>query len=221
MLFISRYVRNVDSINYGLVDTETGDEEIADWSRIWRLTIKHGVPIAGVSIVNNTVVMNVYQEPATVTLAQIKLKMLRHVDIKTYNGMITSIKWDINMIKSPVHVRLSDFGAKCADYCMYENEGHADGLKVVIIFDNKVTFNKTFFDISHVSNLTYHGVAFDFYELNDENAAKAYTYLYTQASRGVIVRDIPDRYKRFGLTDHIVEYIGHNIVVVDNPSTYA
>lgn len=220
MLFISRYVRNVDSINYGLVDTDTGIEEVVDWSHIWRLTIKQNAKIAGVDIVGNTVVMSVYQEPSTITLAQIKLKMLRYVDVKTYNGMVTSIKWDINKIKSPVRVRLSDFGTKCADYCMFENEGHADGLKVLLILDNKVTINKTFFDISHVNNLTYHGVALDFTELDDENAAKAYTFLYVQVSRGTIVRDTPDRYKRLSLANHVFEYIEHNVVVVDDPSAY-
>lgn len=221
MLFISRYIRDVDSINYGLVDTETGVEEIADWSRIWRLVIKQNKAISGVDIVGNTVVMSVYQEPSTATLTQVKLKMLRHVDVKTYKNMITSIKWDIHKIKSPVRIRLSDFGTICADYTMFENEGHSDGLKVIIIFDDKIKFNKTFFDISHVSNLTYHGVAFDFCELDDENAAKAYTHLYTQVSRGVIVRDTPDRYKHLSLAHHVLEYIEQNLVVVDDPSAYA
>lgn len=133
MLFISR----IAGLGiYGVVDTDDGVEEVVDEVALWEAKSQLGLDIRGVSEVDETTVIALpYQDTSTMTLLQTKTSVLHKVDVKVYNGYITSIIW--HEITEPVYLRLSDFGDRCESCILYGNK--APGwVNMFLILDDKI-----------------------------------------------------------------------------------
>ena len=172
-LFISRRIKTTIYTSYGVVDTDDGVETKLPGEDIYNIINQSHLEILGVN--PETFEITVYQLPELVTRRQTKARLMQAVDIKIWNGMITSVKWDAERITKPVHVRLSDYASKCADLIFSENHDTPDSVKVVIILDDKLTWYKTIFEFYWAA---YVGVAFDFRELSDIKAQYAYDCMY-------------------------------------------
>ena len=203
MLYISRYV---DNDHYGVVDTDDGVEQIVAYDYLQSSIVKHRVRVVGVKHLCDafdTLVIEPYQLPETLTTLQIKTRLMKFVDVKVYNGMITSVIWDANRIDSPVSVRLSDFGGIVADKFIIDNVGCCED-KVTLVLDDKLryhffSFKGTMqFGANHVP-LEHLGVTLDMRELNEHNAKSAYYLLSDAVAFDCMhhcVLDNPDRLRR-------------------------
>ena len=180
MLYVSRF-STPNSV--GVVDTDDGSEEIVGMLRLSSIVNMKGIDIKGVKMRsrggfagNQKVIDRVepYQCEIYGTPAQTKASLLLHTDIMLWRRMITSIKWRFEEIDKPVTIRLSDFGAECADCMLYGNEfigRHA----ITIIVDNFIKVNPyTFYPQSRRQQLTIDGVGvkFDLRECTSGLAAK-------------------------------------------------
>ena len=181
MLYISRYV---DNDAYGLVDTDNGVEQVAEYGYLQEAVFKNHATIAGVEALPgpfDAIRVSPYQPVETMTQLQVKTNLMRFIDIKTYGDMITSVVWDEEKITRPVSIRLSDFGTILADKFMSNGVGGCEKL-VTFVLDNKLKYS--FF--AFVSPRQYGpkreqldsvGVTFDMRELNERNARSAYYLL--------------------------------------------
>lgn len=185
---------------FGVVDTDDGVENIVELSNLQYACETCGLHIEGVDTSRMVLEdrIKIYQPDETVSQMQLKMRMLKHIDIKVYKSMITSIQIDAKAVKREVELRLSDFGTSCGDLIFTGNK-HAGGLKLRLILDDKCDFNDYTFrlrttDISYIG-VNGIGVEFDLTELCDAKANKAYRTLFRQNQPEVIatVRDIPER----------------------------
>lgn len=191
MLYISRYIGK-DA--YGVVDTNTWDEEIMSFDRILEVAFERSIKIRGV----DTVVFGqsggrvcAYQPDELQTPLKLKAKMMTSVVVKTFASVITAVDWNICDIKHDVSIRLSDFGTSCADYLL-DNVGKSsrdlrlDGGKkpnsgmVTLILDGKLQFAPLTFalfgyDFSVINRLN---VKFDMRELPETVAYEVYDMLF-------------------------------------------
>ena len=179
MLYISRY-KYKDFV--GIVDTDDGVEEFVDYYSLYNLCCDLGLEIVGVrtSVSDNALQYvdgaDVYQPRSTLKPIQTKAKLMKHVDVKLYNALITSVLWDYERLVEPVVIRLSDFGSKCAD-CLLSGNVHAGTHKITIVVDDKVDIGEGTFklreDDDSYMGITGLGVALDVSEVTDFSAAKA------------------------------------------------
>lgn len=204
MLFISRYI---GKNNYGVVDSETGVEQTYSFSDIEHRCLNSSFDIKGVTVGYQQVSKDLgfmcveeirpYQPIDTMTVLQTKLGIMQHVCVTVYNGSITSVRWDSDRIKSPVSVRLSDFGVSCADCFLYGNKDIGRH-KVTLVLDSGVCFCQSSFLLKHNAFEVGPGgigVVFDVHELSDAAARVVYDALYYIHGRNVVgaIADSPER----------------------------
>lgn len=173
MLFISRH----DGMNfYGVVDTDDGVEEVIPRNKIVQLVGDTGIEIKGADRLPDTkwvVDTHPYQDPSTMTQLQIKTKLMKFTEVKTFGNLITSIVFDYRNIREPVSIRLSDFGSSCADCILWENTQPCRHVATLII-DDKIDIGKfTFRRDESVKSLgpNGYGVVFDFREIANRKRA--------------------------------------------------
>lgn len=143
MFYISR---DIDVSHYGVINSDTGKEEILSKSEIEDLVSKSDIEIAGVQVAvgksGHKWVGNIrpWQDPSKYTGKQAKMKTLLGVDVRTFNGEITYIHVDCNLIHKSLRLRLSDFGSKVNwDIRVHLANINANSdLTVSIIFDDNI-----------------------------------------------------------------------------------
>lgn len=134
MLYVSRYIGVLD---IGIVDTDDGVEERVSPGDIIHDTVDYSIDIKGYHSENRILVYQPYQLPETKTQQQLKLQLLKGVEVVVWGSMITNIRWKPDKIKSPVSIRLSDFGTSCGDFILKGNEAtHTRCIRLV--FDDKL-----------------------------------------------------------------------------------
>ena len=187
MMFVSCY-KGKD--HYGVVDTDTGIEQTFSLTDIEKRCLNSSMEIKGVRVGYQQVSKDLgfvciedispYQPIETMTVLQTKTSLLHHVDVKTYKGAITSVRWNNERISLPVDVRLSDFGKTCADCFLYGNP-NIGRHKVTLILDSGICFCQSSFTLKHAAvevGPRGIGVVFDVRELNDRAAQVVYEALY-------------------------------------------
>lgn len=176
MLYVSRLVGYT---HLGVVDTKTGREEIYDRETIANAITKRNTFIEGATVEKRFGVYDVasvpipYQLPETVTPLQVKMNMVGGIDIRVYNGIISRFLIRTEEIKTPVRVRLSDFGDSVADYVLFGNQAAYNQVMEVILDDKiKSVTSKSFrVDVGVLSAASL-GVVFDLRELSDDSIAE-------------------------------------------------
>ena len=203
MLYISRRI----GVNkWCVVDTEDGTEEAVSINELEEAVCKMGIEIKGV---DTTVPpgrkarglrvyrVNVYQNVDCMRASQMKMNIINGVDIKTNGTEVTSVSWQKLNGRKPVSVRLSDYGASCADYLFSDIREYAYGAEsfLTLILDDKIKVrNKSF------KRCGTFGILFDLRELSDDRMAEC-VYKEFLAERYVSVTmlkrrvmDRPDRH---------------------------
>ena len=186
MLYISR---RVDKTTWGVVDTDDDVETIVDGNEISRLVNSQCVTIHGVRpTVASSVSIEVYQPAETLTRLQVKTRTLQQVDIKVYKNMITSIRFNKDKIQNSPRIRLSDFGTELAGYVLSENKYCGHYKKLVLVFDDKLTYKpNTFKRLQFGTPLVgVHGMGlvYDLKELSDFHARQVYDMLMAESQSG-------------------------------------
>ena len=147
MLFISRRVmmtleedgERYNAVGYGVVDTDDGIEELWDEDHLGMAINTHNLKIAGAPEEYKLGdIMRPYQSPDSLSSLQVKLKMVRQIEVTVYKGSITNIVWNARKLQSPVSIRLSDFGSQCDDFILYGRYPQS-GYPVTFVFDDKLT----------------------------------------------------------------------------------
>lgn len=195
MLYLSRFV---DSTHYGIADTDDDSEEVV---RIVKLAeaASYNIKVEGIDA-RRVNAIEVYQPVDTLSLFQLKTKVVLGVDIKIYHGIISSVRWDKGNITSPVTIRLSDYGKSCACFILTGNK-QEDGHKVTIVLDDSLEFSKETFnlhplpDFHAYAGVTGFGAKYDVHELSDKNAKKVYMGLFVGGDVD-LERSIIDEEKR-------------------------
>ena len=166
--------------------------------------------------------IDVYQPPETLSQLQLKMKMLRHVDVKVFGSCVTSVTWNADKITSPVTVRLSDFGTSCAARLLSGNV-NAGEHRITLVLDDKIsidpdsfTFGTGDFGIGEDMGKTSMGVVLDLRELTDELTAKLiYMSLYEtafQLDESSMFRSVIDSPERqYRMLDMIDQYNEENL----------
>lgn len=168
MLYISRAVGHG---SFGVIDTDDGVEEVVPTHEIVSLCKPGiGLEIKGVKLTANGSVYSIrpYQLPEEATRHQVKTQLLQHVDIRTYQGAITGIFWHANLIKTPVTIRLSDYGESCGDGVLIGND--ADRChKITLVLDDKIRICEASFRMPFGTSLgpSGIGVVFDVREMSN------------------------------------------------------
>lgn len=141
MKFISRRIKHN---KVGVVDTDTGKESVMTAVEAYNID-SHLEPVAGCQASMGGIIFPVpYQDKSTYNRAQIKARMMGNVRVTCYNDMITAIDWSERDFSSPVTIRLSDFGSKCADHIVMGDiwsEKHC----LTIVLDNKCKYTRRSF----------------------------------------------------------------------------
>lgn len=210
MLYVSRHF---GMHFYGVVDTDDDTEEIVTRSRLVQcveedgLTIRGADLIAGGKRVGETRPCQVLSE---MTQLQIKTDLMKFTEVKTFKTYITSIHWRHKEINTPVTIRLSDFGSKCADCILWENDVCKRHV-ITLVLDDKVEYSDQVFRRDESINiLGPHGlgVVFDMRDVhNPETAEWLYKHLHHQDGFRcldyIIDSDSRKKYMRsvFGLVD--------------------
>ena len=135
-----------------------------------------------------------YQVESELTPAQVKMKVMRHVDVKLHSGRITQIKWDVDKITEPVSIRLSDFARASADRILYNNP--LSGIhRVTLIFDDKFQLSDKALCLT--GGVKDKGIKFDLREVTDFfKALSVYRQLLDRPSDADIFVDILDNVDR-------------------------
>lgn len=140
MLFVSRRV-GYDRL--GICDTDDGVEEIVNRKDLLSIC-QSGVVIKGVwnpsglSMDEATKVDDMaVQDPATVSLYQIKLKTLYGIDTIVFRDEIVKVSWRNKTSPGAVSVKLSDLGHKLGNWAIAGNYEHA-GVQVILQFDDSI-----------------------------------------------------------------------------------
>lgn len=211
MLFISRFV---DYESYGVVDTDDGVEEVISLQDVYRASYDLGLDIQGVRKDGKMLPLNhirTYQNPDTLTKLQVKTKVLHGVDITVYNGMITSLLIDINVMAQPARLRLSDYGESCGDRILVGNR-FQNMHRVTLVLDDHIRTRSLTFWIGHnmshpKSGTNRYGVVIDMTEMTSDDAAwNIYRVVFNNGSfsEESIFSSIIDTDERF---DMMVELI--------------
>lgn len=152
MLYISRHI---SPSTYGVVDTDDGVESevsagdlmelvgLLDIKGVERARNQDGSPI---TFGGNALLKEVrpYQPVETKSVQQMKLQMLSHIEVVTYGSIISCIYWKPYEVHRPVSIRLSDFGAECAGFMLFNNRS-CDKHICTLILDDKLSFSKDTF----------------------------------------------------------------------------
>lgn len=183
MLFVSRYYRYS---SYGVVDTDDGVEEIVSVDTIKQAVFQYGLDIKGVTSTPGSKrvrahLLNIlaYQRECDLSAAQVKLLTLSGVELTTYCGLITSLRWRNYKGREPLQIRLSDYGTEVADRIFYGNldtQPHS----ITLILDDKLKLNQFSFDCNGLLN--HHrvlgryglGVKLDIREVTDSNTVEMF-----------------------------------------------
>lgn len=185
MLYISRYVGEE---SFGVVDTDDNTEEIVSYAELSNLVCHRGVVICGAKPVRGVDGeywiteddIFVCQPSNLLSNLQVKTRVLRHIDVIVYNSMITSVLVYPREMSKHVEIRLSDFGTSCGDFILSRNQP-SHKCMVTLKLDDKLDFGKDTFSLRFCDNafvgLRDVGVKFDFCELSDAKAEKAYDYI--------------------------------------------
>lgn len=142
MLYVSR---RVGKDKFGIVDTDDGVEEVCSMQDI--VAIASQVPdidIKGITI--RRVVyrgqssihidrVEIYQNPSFSSTAQVKMRILRGIDIRTSNGAIVAISAPGHSSDTPIIVCLNDFGDKCGENILFGMSRNTDRPLVLVIKD--------------------------------------------------------------------------------------
>lgn len=187
MLFISRRI----GFDYGVVDTDDDTEEVVTDDELRQLHNVFGLTISGLTMrdyIEPRVV--VYQPEETITPLQVKTRVMKHVDIKVYKDMITSIRFRASDIMGEsVEIRLSDFGTRCADYVLAGNVYVGRFPKLRLIFDDKVSMCPNAFVRLPYSNALIGdhgiGVQYDLTDMSDKRAKQMYETLCLSKQTGM------------------------------------
>lgn len=148
MLYISRCVYKT---SYGVCDTDDGVEEIMDvdslGSHLWNLDIDiAGTVFSSLPEMDRFVEgFEVYQPPETLSPLQIKTKMLCGVDVLTWRGVVTNIRYTHERVAKPIRLRLSDFGRGCAD-CILHSAKNIGFHKLTLVLDDRLRLTEHTFD---------------------------------------------------------------------------
>ena len=174
MLYVSRH----DGINfYGVVDTDDDVEEVITRSKLVQCIEQDGLRIAGAEyteIINRVGDIHPYQVPSEMTQLQMKTNLVKFTEVRVYKDMVTSIHIKHKSIKEPVTIRLSDFGSRCGDCILWEND-QAMRHVLTIQLDDKIQIGKfTFRRDEDVRSLGPHGygVKFDMTGITDYQTAE-------------------------------------------------
>lgn len=206
MLYISR---RAGLNEYGVVDTDDGVEEIVKYPRLSEIIGNFDLDILGVEskiveLVSGSYKaltgVSVYQDEKYLTASMVKLKTMCHVNIKVWNGMITDLTWDGAKIKSPVTVRLSDYGHSVAPRILSDNLIFGSH-KITIVLDDNVSFACEAFMASSITQnigINGFGAVFDLQELSDTaTAGLVYNAVYMHSMDGYrMLKSIIDTPKR-------------------------
>ena len=202
MLYISRRIGNTQ---YGVVDTDDMVEEAVDMSTLQDLYLNKGITIFGLNAVQRKA--TVYQPVNMRSKQQVKMKMLRHVDVKVYQSFITSIVLDSAQITKPVDIVLSKFGSIIADR-VFEGNQNVGEHKATVYLDDTLTWRADAFWCGHDFSGTFigigdkrygYGVVVDCSSVkNDELVWFLYRALYDDSRSRVnwvsnSIRDVSDR----------------------------
>lgn len=194
MLYVSRLVGRY---SFEIVDTDDNTVESATHQDIVKAT-NLGVAIEGVSLVKSMTFfgsqmiksIEPYQLDSELTQMQVKAKVMLHVDVKLYKGVLTQLTWDVDDWNWPVSIRLSDFAAESSDRVLYGNpvsESH----RVTLIFDDKFKVSDKALYVN--TGLKDRGFKFDIREVTDYyRAMSIYKQLLEKQSYGDLLEDILD-----------------------------
>lgn len=137
MLYISRRVAYVEGlyaqIDYGVVDTDDGVEEIVPETELYTAVGAYGMEIAGTT--EGLRRIEPYQTADSLKAIQAKTKTLKNATVTVWNNMITNIVWGV--WSDGVRLRLSDFGTEIADFVLLDNPTPVN--PVTLVFDDKIT----------------------------------------------------------------------------------
>lgn len=193
MLYISRFSGG----KIGVMDTDDGKETMIT-RRELKEALAFGVVIEGVSTkvvdkggVRRIVLsgLEVYQNPTTVSVKQVKTELLKGISVTVHADTITAVTWDDSKLVSNVCVRLSDYGNKCADNIFVGST--RPGKRIVFVLDDSISIRANTF--SRMSS----GMSIDITEVTNKRTAE---YVYKSVrdkiidELGMIVIDNPERF---------------------------
>ena len=164
-MYISRWVGYSGSV--GIVDTDDGVEEVVSNSKMVSAVHTHSLKVLGFGGLHKT-----YQPQGTKTPLQLKMKLMQYVDVTMHNGVVTGVHWNVDEIRRPATIRLSDFSSKLSDFILRGN----DDMGVVhatLVFDDKLD-RLPKFSVSAVlweDAAMYEDVLFDLREVTDKTLA--------------------------------------------------
>lgn len=173
MLYISRMLGQTKVV---VVDTDDGLETIITYRELHDYVTKLGIEIQGIETAielnrfgQRKIIkgVSVYQPADTVTREQTKLKVLRGVDVKTFNGKIMSVSLESETAGKVIRLRLSDYGSECGE-CIFLSMPvcHSSSYyvcNIVAVLDDKIKLN------SRSLNLFFeHGVVIDTSEVRNK-----------------------------------------------------
>lgn len=193
MLFVSRYLTDE---TFGIVDTDDNVEEVVHIASIGDI-VATGVTVHGIdefSVLDDRV--NIYQPAETLSQLQVKMKVLKHIDIKVWDGIVTSIQWVPKDISEPVTIRVSDFGHACANYMIARNYMSVKH-DITLVLDDSLEYGfKTFrrmYNFQAAIGIHNLGVVFDIREVGDEKAESLYDQFYRESSTGQLENVIDNK----------------------------
>ena len=201
MLYISR---GVGHGAFGVVDTDDGVEEVVSAQDIVKYCGSDPrLEINGVKLTANGSVYSItpYQVPELATKQQIKTKLLQHVDVRVFRGAVSGIFWNANLIKTPITIRLSDFGESCWDGILIGNDSDG-GVKITLVLDDKIRIGEVSFRMPFGTNLGPNGmgVVFDVREMsNGPSVYNVYQSVFRYSDDPDLFEsllDYPERMKR-------------------------
>ena len=185
MLYISRFV---GQSKYGVVDTDDGSETVVTYKELCEYALDLGMHIEGVNVVTETVRgrarlairgISAVQDVATVSNSQTKLKILRGIDIKTYNGKIVSMTAEKGVAQAGTRVRLSDYGNECGEYIfksmLFGYSGAQYTGSIIVVLDDKVKITS-----KSLRDFHDHGVTLDMTEVTNKDVIE---YVCRELSR--------------------------------------
>ena len=201
ILYVSRFV-GADRV--GIVDTDTGEENILTMKQLVKLVsectvtgARYGMTGKGDNMSNppgwkpwDGILITPYQDESTVTRAQLKCKLLRpFLHVTLYGSTITLIEWQRggrDLDKSE-RVRLSDFGSVCGDYMLIYSLGALrKDLTITFVLDDNIKVNPYAFALNRgnidgkVLSLT--GARIDIREVtNQESVNNVYSAVWSDS----------------------------------------
>lgn len=207
MLYVSRFVGKTA---YGVVDTDDGVEDIVGVSVLMEALRTVGNIIVGANAVPTggplwhfIEKIRPYQPSETMTQLQVKTSLLKHIDVLTYNSMVTSVQVRASEITAPVTIRLSDFGSMCADG-VFRGLTWEGRHTVTVVIDDRIKFLENSFDLpvedkARCLGVDGAGIMFDLREVSRPDVYKAvYSAVWDRNEIEVdrTIVDVPERKAR-------------------------